>query len=122
MSAESCLNRRIGILLTGRQAFHPLATHLSNYTSRVNQRHQERLLIKFLDHFDIQTVARLIGNDIADKQRMEGDLKFPEPAARILQYYWELQRFRWIEHTRSQRELISSDSSLMEQMSSNVLL
>ena len=55
-------------------------------------------------------------NDIAAKQKLIGELEFAEPAAKILQYYWELQRLRWIEHQRTQQTTRSSESSLMQQI------
>ena len=55
-------------------------------------------------------------NDIAEKQKLVGELEFAEPAAKILQYYWELQRLRWIEYQRAQQPALSSESSMMQQI------
>ncbi|MBC7967367.1 MAG: hypothetical protein H7Z17_15740, partial [Fuerstia sp.] len=55
-------------------------------------------------------------NDMAEKQKLVGELEFAEPAAKILQYYWELQRLRWIEHQRTQQTTLSSESSLIQQI------
>jgi hypothetical protein len=60
-------------------------------------------------------------NDIAEKQKLVGELEFAEPAAKILQYYWELQRLNWIEHTRNQLHLSASESSLVQQLSAEDL-
>ncbi len=60
-------------------------------------------------------------NDIAEKQKQAGELEFAEPAAKILQYYWELQRLRWIDYQRTQQNTLSSESSLIQQIGSHDL-
>ena len=55
-------------------------------------------------------------NQIAEKQKLVGELEFAEPAAMILQYYWELQRLRWIEQQRAKQTSLSSKSSLIQQI------
>ena len=60
-------------------------------------------------------------SDMAEKQKLVGELEFPEPAARILQYYWELQRLRWIDYQRSQQTAMSSESSMMQPIGSQEL-
>ena len=61
-------------------------------------------------------------NDIAEKQKLVGELEFAEPAAKILQYYWELQRLRWIEQQRTQQTTLSSESSLIQQIQTGDLM
>ena len=53
-------------------------------------------------------------NDIAERQKLVGELEFAEPAAKVLQYYWELQRLRWIEHQRSQRTTLTNRIPLIQ--------
>ncbi len=53
-------------------------------------------------------------NDVAEKQKLVGELEFAEPAAKILQYYWELQRLRWIKHHRIQRTSLSNRIPLIQ--------
>ena len=60
-------------------------------------------------------------SDMAEKQKLVGELEFPEPAARILQYYWELQRLRWIEYQRNQQTAMSSESSMIQPIGSQEL-
>ncbi len=51
--------------------------------------------------------------DISDRQQATGELQFAESGAKILQYHWELERLRWIEHLKQQRESAASESSLI---------
>jgi hypothetical protein len=60
-------------------------------------------------------------NDMAEKQKLVGELEFPEPSARILQYYWELQRLRWIDYQRSQQSTLSGESSMIHPIDSQEL-
>lgn len=53
-------------------------------------------------------------NSMAEKRQLAGELEFAEPAAKILQYYWELQRLSWIEHQRTRQTTLSSESSLIQ--------
>lgn len=56
-------------------------------------------------------------NEISEKQKVVGELEFADPAAKILQYYWELQRLKWIAYHRNQKQL-SSESSLIQPIAS----
>jgi len=60
-------------------------------------------------------------NDVAEKQKLVGELEFAEPAAKMLQYHWELQRLRWIDYQRTQQNTLSSESSLIQQIGSHDL-
>ena len=53
--------------------------------------------------------------EVADRQKLIGELELAEPAARVLQYHWEMLRYRWIEHLhRQQQQASSSESSLIQ--------
>jgi CheY-like chemotaxis protein len=60
-------------------------------------------------------------NDMAEKQKLVGELEFSEPSARILQYYWELQRLRRIDYQRSQQSTLSGESSMIHPIDSQEL-
>jgi len=66
-----------------------------------------------------QLRTRLSGilNDVVERQKLVGELELAEPAAKVLQYHWELERLRWIEYLRSQAANASSESSLIQQAS-----
>ncbi len=55
-------------------------------------------------------------NEVAEHQKIDGELQLAEPAARILQHHWELQRLRWIEHRRNHASPASSESSTLHQI------
>ena len=61
-------------------------------------------------------------DDVAERQKLVGELEFAEPASKILQYYWELQRLRWIEGQRAQQPALSSESSLIQQIQPDDLM
>jgi len=63
-----------------------------------------------------QLNRRLAGvmNEVTDRQRSVGELEMAEPAAKILQYHWELQRVNWIDYLRQQNQGLSSESSLIQ--------
>lgn len=65
-----------------------------------------------------QLRRRLAGvlNEISERQKTVGELELAEPAAKILQYHWELLRLRWIEHLRNQQQSMSSESSMIQQI------
>ena len=55
-------------------------------------------------------------NEVAEHQKVAGELQLAEPAARILQHHWEIQRLRWIDYLRSHAAAMSSESSLIQQV------
>lgn len=61
---------------------------------------------------------RLYGvlNELSERQKIVGELELAEPAAKILQYHWEMLRLRWIEHVRSEQHAMSSESSMIQQI------
>lgn len=60
-------------------------------------------------------------DEVADRRKLTGELELAEPAARILQYHWELQRLKWIDCLRSRGSNASGESSLIQQIDSRDL-
>ncbi len=52
---------------------------------------------------------------VADRKKLVGELELAEPAARVLQYHWEILRFEWAEHLKHQQQHASSSKSSLIQ-------